>query len=224
MFGAKDASDKSLRGLSVGLWLAVTIAATVIVFAYAATGGPTYSSPATAVPTETDAAEITLPVDNSDTKQELQLVQQKVQEDGIADKLVTEQQQIQQTNTAIENKKPASTGKVDPAPIDETEIGRDDSSSPTENDEEQGSSPVTDNSEDNRHDDERDESDLTPAEDNDDGGLTVQLPIPLPVAHGDSEHDDAGTKEDRHEKHEGKKHDHTGDDDKLSSISFKKDD
>lgn len=104
----RKAIDKSFHGLAVGLGLALTIAAVVIVFAYAATDG--FSIPAPAAPSEptsTAAApplEVALPTNNnSDTKQEFQLAQDKIQDKTkLADEITTEQQHpAVQNNTEV---------------------------------------------------------------------------------------------------------------------------
>jgi hypothetical protein len=127
MSGPKN-QDKSLYGLSVGLGIAGTIAATVIVFAYAASDGSSYL-PVPAVPSEDTAIAKESSLPDDDTKQELQLVQDKTQDQiAPADKIVTEQQ----TDEAVETQKPANVNSVGYGPADADKP--DDSSSPKRDD------------------------------------------------------------------------------------------
>lgn len=128
MSGLKN-QDKSLHGLSVGLGIAGTIAATIIVFAYASSDGSSYL-PVPAVPSEDTATAKESPLQTDDTKQEeLQLVQDKTQDQiAPADKIVTEQQ----TGETVEMQEPANVNSVGYVPADADKP--DDSSSPAKRD------------------------------------------------------------------------------------------
>jgi hypothetical protein len=178
MSGPKN-QDKSLHGLSVGLGIAGTIAATIIIFAYAASDGSSYL-PVLVVPSEDTAAakEPALPVD--DTKQELQLVQDETQDQiGSADKIVIERQEARQTGELDEESTDVSSVGYDPVDADKS----DDSSSPAKSDDVQ--EPVN----------------------NDENGLTPPLPT-LPLLEGENDGDDDRHKKSEAKEHKDKKHGH----------------
>lgn len=179
MPGPKNHNDKSLHGLSVGLGIAGTIAATVIVFAYAAGDGFLY--PAPELPSADTAAAATgpaLPAD--DIKQELQLAQDKMQ-DGVrlADKIVTERQQVQQTREDVEMQESVDIDKVDYVPA--VEDRADEPSSPAKHDEAQDPAPPANN----------------------DNELPPPLPTLPPLEEGADDHHNKGEPKE----HKGKKHD-----------------
>jgi hypothetical protein len=196
--------DKSLHGLSVGLGIAGTIAATVIVSAYAASDGFSYLSPNT-VPTVTSedtAAAASGPPLPTETKQELQLVQDKMQDQvKPADEITIEQQEVQQPSEAVEIQESVDINKVDYVPVEEERS--DEPSNPAKEEEVHDPAPPVNN----------DENELTPLlptlpslddkEDENNGEHIL-----------DDHHKKGGAKEDK-----GKKHS----DDSISSIVFKGD-
>ncbi len=191
MSGPKN-QDKSLHGLSVGLGIAGTIAVTVIVFAYAASDGSSYL-PVPVVPSEDTAAakESALPAD--DTKQELQLVQDKTQDQiGPADKI--DQQETLQTDEAVEMQESVDVNGVGYDPVDADKP--DDSSSPAKSDDVQ--EPVN----------------------NDENGLTPLPILPIDDKEGENDGDDDHHKKGEAKEHKDKKHNH---DDSIASITFKGD-